>query len=229
MKIGIVSDIHGNHYALEQVLNSAKEEGVTKLLVLGDIVGYYYHPDKVMDMLEEWDYELIKGNHEEILESLILKQINPESIKNKYGSGHNFALENLSKKQISTLITAPHKKELCINGVNIVMCHGTTWSTNFYLYPDTQTEILARCDEKDFDFVVVGHSHYSFVYRNAHSMLINVGSVGQSRSTGGMASWCIINTMNKSFELKSTKYDTLLLELETQRIIIAGKRERRLK
>ena len=64
MKVGIISDIHGNHYALEEVLKVAIREGVEKLLVLGDIVGYYYHPEIVLEMLYKWSYEIIKGNHE---------------------------------------------------------------------------------------------------------------------------------------------------------------------
>ena len=76
MKVAVLSDIHGNHYALKEVLNIARNEKVEKLLVLGDIVGYYYHPEKVMDMIKDWDYELIKGNHEILLEKLSTGKIN---------------------------------------------------------------------------------------------------------------------------------------------------------
>ena len=67
MRIGVLSDIHGNNFALEQVLIEARKEGLTKLLVLGDIVGYYYSPEKALDLLYDWDFLMIKGNHEEIL------------------------------------------------------------------------------------------------------------------------------------------------------------------
>jgi hypothetical protein len=40
------------------------------------------------------------------------------------------------------------------------------------------------------------------------SILINPGSVGQSRQTGGKASWCIINTVNRCFQMMSTDYNT---------------------
>jgi predicted phosphodiesterase len=64
MKIGVISDIHGNYDALVQVLKKAKIEGVAHLLLLGDIVGYYYHPDKILNALSEWSFDMIKGNHE---------------------------------------------------------------------------------------------------------------------------------------------------------------------
>ena len=70
MKIAVLSDIHGNNFALDDVLKECKLENVEKLLILGDIVGYYYHPELVLKMLSEWEYEIIKGNHEVILQEL---------------------------------------------------------------------------------------------------------------------------------------------------------------
>ena len=49
MKIAIISDLHGNHYALEEVLKEARIEKIEKILVLGDIVGYFYNPDKIFE------------------------------------------------------------------------------------------------------------------------------------------------------------------------------------
>ena len=63
-------------------------------------------------------------------------------------------------------------------------------------------------DIKDFNFVLIGHSHYSFAIRNENSILINPGSVGQSRQNGGKASWCILNTDNSCFQFLSTDYST---------------------
>ena len=41
-------------------------------------------------------------------------------------------------------------------------------------------------------------------------------SVGQSRQTGGKASWCIINTENACFQILSTNYDTKKLISEVE-------------
>ncbi len=207
MKIGVISDVHGNHYALEKVLYTAKKEKIEKLLVLGDIVGYYYHPEEVLKQLEDWDYILIKGNHEEILKDLISGKTEKSTILSMYGSGHNMAIENLSKKQIDSLIQSPDKKKLKVNQINILMSHGSPWKSDYYLYPDTPKDVLDKCEIPETDIVLTGHSHYSFIYKAGQSMLIGVGSVGQNRCTGGFASWAIINTSNGSIQLKSTPYD----------------------
>ena len=56
MKIGIISDIHGNYDALFSVLEKAKKESVDHLLILGDIVGYYYHPEKILNLLASLEF-----------------------------------------------------------------------------------------------------------------------------------------------------------------------------
>ena len=82
MKVAVISDIHGNFDALVVVLEKAKSENVTHLLILGDIVGYYYHPEKIMDLLSQWSFDIIKGNHEKILEDLMIDS----SLNESYGS-----------------------------------------------------------------------------------------------------------------------------------------------
>ena len=85
MKIAILADIHGNHYALLQVLRKAKQLKVEKILILGDLIGYYYYPEKVLEMLSEWDCKFIKGNHEDLLKEILNNtQLN---IKDSMGYG----------------------------------------------------------------------------------------------------------------------------------------------
>ena len=217
MKIGILADIHGNQYALEEVLLSARKEKIEKLLVLGDIVGYYYHPEKVLEKLNDWDFDFIKGNHENILIKLISKEITASAIRSKYGSGHQKAIEQLSNHQIEFLIHAPENQKLEIQGSSILICHVTPWQSDFYLYPDSPKEILDKCDIPDIDFVFTGHSHHAFVHFGKESLLVGVGSVGQNRSIGGVASWAILNTANGTIQLKSTPYDVSPLLYEIQR------------
>ena len=41
MRIGIISDIHSNVFALRAVLNEITKEGIDDIILLGDIFGYY--------------------------------------------------------------------------------------------------------------------------------------------------------------------------------------------
>jgi putative phosphoesterase len=216
MKIAVISDIHGNYDALVQVLNKAKTEGVKHLLILGDIVGYYYHPDKILNALSEWSFDMIKGNHENILEDIIANPSLSDSIKLKYGSGHQAAIEKLSNEQLSFLKNLPETKSVKFNNTSLLMSHGSPWANDFYIYPDCDRSVIKKCDSEIHDFVLIGHSHYAFAIKNKNSVLINPGSVGQSRQAGGKASWCIINTKNKCFQMISTDYnvENLIVEID---------------
>jgi len=208
MKVAVISDIHGNFDALVAVLEKAENENVTHLLILGDVVGYYYYPDKIMDILSQWNFDIIKGNHEKILEDLIADSSLSETIRLKYGSGHQEAINKLTQEQLRFLIDLPETKTVQFGQTSLLMCHGSPWSNDFYIYPDCEKEIINKCDIIGFDFILIGHSHYSFAIRNGNTILINPGSVGQSRQTGGKASWCVINTDNSCFQFFSTDYNT---------------------
>jgi putative phosphoesterase len=214
MKVAILSDIHGNSYALEAVLNKAQREGVEKLLVLGDIVGYYYHPDIILNLLNKWDFNIIKGNHESILKNLIKDNTLAGKIKTKYGSGHKLALDKLTDTQIEFLINLPEKLSVNIDNVSFLLCHGSPWDNDFYIYPDASKDILEKCDNDTHDFVLTGHTHYSLVHKNKNSVLLNPGSVGQSRQAGAIASWAIVNTINQCVEIRATPYNAEKLKRE---------------
>ena len=216
MKIAVISDIHGNYDALVAVLKEANKQGVEHLLVLGDVVGYYYHPDKILEALSKWSIDIIKGNHEYILENLIANPSLAESIRLKYGSGHQDAINKLTSQQLNFLKDLPETKSVQFDTSSILMSHGSPWSNDYYIYPDCDRAIIEKCDSKEHDFVLIGHSHYAFAINSGNSILINPGSVGQSRQTGGKASWCIINTENRCFQLLSTDYNTekLISEVE---------------
>ena len=42
MKLALLSDIHGNQYALSKVVSEIKMKKIETLIVAGDTVGYYY-------------------------------------------------------------------------------------------------------------------------------------------------------------------------------------------
>ena len=60
MKIGLISDIHGNLEALEVALEylSVKEK-VDKIIVLGDIVGYMANPNECVQLIKDYDCILV--------------------------------------------------------------------------------------------------------------------------------------------------------------------------
>lgn len=215
MKIAVISDIHGNHYALSSVLEDCKNNEIELLFVLGDIVGYYYHPEIVLEMLKDWKCEIVKGNHEQILEDLLLGKVDRHEITKKYGLGHEMAIKNLSIEQVKFLASLNKRKVVRINNISFELNHSSPWDLETYIYPDTNEDILKKCLINSYDYVLIGHSHYMFSFSSANKTLINCGSVGQSRLKGGTANWVKIDTISNKVELKNVSYsiESLINEL----------------
>lgn len=218
MKIAIISDIHGNNVALAAVLAEAKKSGVEMLFVLGDLVGYYYHPDEVLMLLEDWPKEMIGGNHEAMLKEAQNDELAAGAIRRKYGSGIDYALTKLSAEKIGGLTGLPLTKVVEFDGMRCALFHGAPWDNTFYVHPDTEASVLERCVVSGTDFVFMGHAHRPFAFQKDSTFVANAGSVGQARDRGGVASWIFANTANRTVVFKNTPYDVSTLVAEAKMI-----------
>jgi len=64
VKRALISDIHSNLESLEAVLADIREQGVTEIFCLGDLVGYGPNPREVIDLVMKCDVCLL-GNHDQ--------------------------------------------------------------------------------------------------------------------------------------------------------------------
>jgi putative phosphoesterase len=208
MRIGLLSDIHGNAHALKSVLKSAREKGVDKILCCGDYVGYYYEPDEVMFLLNDWDWVGISGNHEAMLLDW-LNGKNQNDIMAKFGSGISTAAEKLSHKTASYLYEMPSLKKLNISSKKVILCHGSPWDRDVYIYPDASQDIVNKMFEydPDFDVLIYGHTHYPLIWEKNKKKIINPGSVGQPRDRKPGASWALWETDTQNITFFREKYD----------------------
>ncbi|WP_103069042.1 metallophosphoesterase family protein [Aquimarina sediminis] len=213
MKIAILSDIHGNIDALKAVVEQMKKQKVDKVFSLGDHLGYYDGAIEVFDEIKKWDHHMISGNHERVfLNFLKENEKYRENIIAKYGSSYLSYEKEFSRDLIYEISKLPTEKEVVVDNIRFLLCHGSPLDKDQYIYPDVEKNILENCDSKDYDFVFMGHTHYPMMYKGKNALLINVGSIGQARTTGGIANWGIINTENKVYTPFSTPYDVTKLE-----------------
>lgn len=207
MKLGLLGDIHGNADALSAVLAAAKELGVEHLLVTGDLVGYYFSPAKVLELLAPWSRYVVRGNHEDMLSESFSNPKSLDSIRNRYGSGIQVALEQLSESQLNELCSLPHPLQLDLDGCRILLCHGAPWDVGQYVYPDAKQDLLNRCIEPEVDFVITGHTHYSMERHIGDVQIVNPGSVGQPRNRLPGAQWAFLDTTSRRLEFRVEPYD----------------------
>lgn len=67
MPQAIIADIHANLEALDAVLTHIELQGITKIVCLGDIVGYGPDPLLCVDLVRKKCSLALEGNHEEVI------------------------------------------------------------------------------------------------------------------------------------------------------------------
>src|SRR4051812_21196677 len=71
MRIGLLSDVHANLFALQAAIARLRAEGVDAWVCAGDLVGYGPHPNECVETGAELEPPCVAGTHELMpLESL---------------------------------------------------------------------------------------------------------------------------------------------------------------
>lgn len=208
MLVAVLGDIHGNYLALRKVLDEIRKERIEYLFITGDIVGYYYHPDMVFKELANWSYQIIQGNHDRMFIEIYNGNKKLKLwYKKTYGSGIDCALSSLYPETRSYLSNLPVRIDIRIEDRKILLCHGSPWNSDEYIYPDSSEETLLRCASENFDIVLMGHTHYPMEKRINSTLLLNPGSVGQPRNYSPGAHWAILDLETSKVKLKNSAYD----------------------
>ena len=64
MKLGLISDIHGDPVALELAWSHLTVMGADRIVCAGDLVGYGPFPDRVVSFIREHRVRSVRGNHD---------------------------------------------------------------------------------------------------------------------------------------------------------------------
>jgi putative phosphoesterase len=208
MKIAFISDIHGNYSALSAVFKDIKKLKIEKIYCLGDIVNYYYEPDKCIDLLIKNKVTCIKGNHEKILFETYKSKSKINKYTKIYGNSIKINHIKLNSQHLKYLKTLKFQKKININGTKILLSHGAPWKNNFYFYPDAKKKWITKVQKYNYDFIILGHTHIPMSKNlSKKRILINPGSVGQPRDKKCGANWVILNLNNMQFEFLKSKYN----------------------
>ncbi len=214
--IGLLADIHGNHRALAAVLKAASNSGVERLLIAGDLIGYYSAPLQVMEMLLPWPRHIARGNHEDMLQMARADRAFLAQVDMRYGTGLRIACEQLGAYQLNNLCCLPHPLDLNFSGFRILLCHGSPTDIDQYIYPDSPADLLQKCAVPGYDLVVLGHTHHPMSFQSGNTLLANPGSVGQPRNRKPGASWAVFDTAACNLQFRTEQYDYRALSSECQ-------------
>jgi putative phosphoesterase len=178
MKIGIISDIHGNFEALKTVLAELDRMHVSEIYCLGDVVGYYSQVNECCDELRKREILCVMGNHD------------------WYMAGGGFCPRSKSVNDClayqRTIITDENVKWLESFPVhrkvaNIHMVHGG-WTDPIDEYLQPSEEYFSKIKGEIF---MSGHTHIQILEKYLQKTYCNPGSVGQPRDNDARSAFAV--------------------------------------
>jgi len=206
MKIAVLSDIHGNMQALDSVMEDIKRQNCEKVLCLGDLVMAGPQPRMAIDFVQHQNnWEVIQGNTDKLIGDFCPKFM--EEVKEKYPIMANALAEEilfLEDERKEYLKNLPPQKRLSIEGVRILMVHGSLRRNNEDVLPNQPiSEIEEMFKGAAADLIFCGHTHIPCGYQTSRKeTIVNVGSVGRPMSEDGKACYVIANIENGGFSIE---------------------------
>ncbi len=230
--IAIISDIHSNLAALEAVLADIDARQCSRILCLGDAVGYGPNPSESVDLLRRCDVTVM-GNHDEA----IFQSRKTEEFNLRAEMALEWTREALARgpedevaARFAFLREAPDHQEIEVDGTPLYLVHGSPRRPlREYIFPrDVRNRQKMQAI---FDLVprlcFVGHSHVPGIYsedlsythpsdleflkiyhfEDTEKAVVNVGSVGQPRDSDPRACYVTLTDEADAVVFRRVKYD----------------------
>ena len=207
MKIAVISDIHGNLYALMKALEDIEDQKVDTIICLGDLVGYGPHPNEVVAMIKRRNIICLKGNYDASVVDGSYTYIRENTI-NSFSLP--WAVDELRTANRFYLNSIPTSITLEFEGRKILFVHGSPNKINEYMLEDgaNTSEIMKNLKE---DALVCAHTHIPSVKSFGDKLFINDGSIGKPKIGRPNPTYCLLEIeRNKPIkaEIKEITYDT---------------------
>lgn len=195
MKIAILSDIHSNVYALEEVIKDIKNRDIEVVLNLGDMFYGPIEPRATYDLIRKNKFINILGDKDrEILEASLEQLENNPLLKYVY--------KDLGEDVLYWIQDLPFEK---IIGGTYYMIHGTYFDDTQNLLENekkekrSDEEIIKLTDNIEAPFIFCGNSYNPNYHRlNTGQIVINPGSVGLQKE----ASYSILTIEDNQYNLE---------------------------
>lgn len=234
MKIAVISDIHGNLDALEEVLKDIKQEGCDKILALGDYAMAGPEPSNTLDWFinnkENLNIEMIQGNTDYMIANYsegLYRELTEKAPVMSEALKDDF--KSLNQTQKDFLKNLPVQKSIEIDGVKILMVHGSPRRNNEDILPDTpMKDVEMMIKDVREDVILCGHTHIPCGFQTPQKKtVVNVGSVGRPFTEEAKSCYLKITITNGKcvFEHRFVDYnkDRAALKLRSREFTGANK------
>lgn len=209
MRIGLISDIHGNLVTLETVLADLETQAVDQIVCLGDVAATGPQPHHTVERLRSLGCSVVMGNTDEWLLNPPPASAKPDMVE----AIDHWCVEQLSTDDLVFLRACQPEIEVALGPTTTLLCvHGSPRSNIERIESSTTGEQLAEILAEQTALVIAsGHTHVQMLRRYHDKLLINPGSVGLpiERSHSGD----IRNPPWAEYSLLTYHDDRLIIEL----------------
>ena len=187
MKIAVISDIHGNFQALDSVLEDMRKNHAEQVFCLGDLAMAGPQPRLIIDLIsKKSDWVVIQGNTDKMVFALADDVYFFEDDMMLY-------LKNL-----------PAQKEVEVEGVKVLLVHGSPRRNNEDILPDLPIKKVEEMIEgTNADVIFCGHTHIPCGYQTSRKQtIVNVGSVGRPFTEDPKACYVLAEFQDGGFSIE---------------------------
>lgn len=200
MKIGFLSDAHGNPFGLQGCIRALRARGAEQIFFLGDAVGYFPLVEEVLSVLISEKIPCQMGNHD----AMFCGRLPLDSIKDRtYNLGE--LARRISPELKRHIAEWPLSRRIKVSDFEILLVHGSPRDElSEYIYPDSD---LSQFVAINVNAVLLGHTHIPFVKKAGDVLVINVGSCGLPRDIGNQAACALLDTDSRTGEILRAPFD----------------------
>jgi protein phosphatase len=199
MRICIISDVHANLEAL-----GALPDDYDELWVLGDLVNYGPDPAAIIDFVRSRASTVIRGNHDHSVGFDADCRCSPR-FRIMAEATRDFTASILTATDKQYLRDLPISARRQVDAKVFFLCHATP-SDLLYEYRAPDSPLWERPEEKaaSADVILAGHTHLQFSRTAGERMIVNPGSLGQTKAGDPRARYAIWH--DGRLELKALEY-----------------------
>lgn len=196
MKLAFFGGIYSNHLALAAAIADARSRGVDAMWCLGDLGAFGPHPDRTCELIRENNISVVQGNYDHSIgHSLNDCQCGYTDPRDNLFAqlSYDYTLAHTSDDHRAWMRTLPAQQRLELDGVRLLLCHGSPRRTNEFLWESTtSTQFLAKlCNDFECDLILGTHTglHWQRACPTRSCGFINVGVLGRPENDGTTNVW----------------------------------------
>jgi putative phosphoesterase len=178
IRIALISDIHGNCFALDAALADLQGQAVDRIICLGDTLQGGAQPAETAERLRALACPIVMGNADAWL--LAEENDTAEPTTEQQREVRLWTLSQLSASDLDFIRSFRPTIEIALEEEQRLLCfHGSPTSYSDILLPDTPKEEWQRLLEPYAPAIMTGgHTHTQQMRRVGEGLFFNPGSIG---------------------------------------------------